>query len=233
MDHAWSMAHANFLSSLSDEELNALTGHAKRNSYKKNQQIFSAGDNAKVIYIVASGCIKLYQLSPGGKEIILWFSFPGELFGIAETVRGVEREIFASANIDSQVLVLSEGDFVEFLRSHPEAAMRAIGILSARLRTVGFSYADLAADDVETRLVKLLLRFAAGSLPTPCMMPKSSEEICVNIDLTHTDLGNLIGATRQTVNSTLAGFRRAGLVDLVDRHIHIIDPDGLSQLLEG
>ncbi len=232
MDEAWSTAHANFLSSLSGDELAALTDRAKTLSFKRHEQVFAAGDDARSIYLVTDGCIKLYQLSPGGKEIILWFSFPGELFGIAETVRGVEREIFASANMPSQVLMLSQSDFVEFLRTHPEAAMRAIGILSARLRTIGFSFADLAADDVETRLVKLLLRFTAGGLPPSCGKAADHNEICLNIDLTHTELANLIGATRQTVNSTLAGFRRKGLIELVDRHLHIVDADRFSQLLE-
>lgn len=229
---SWSTAHADFLSSLSSEEMSALTARARRTSYEKRQQVFSAGDLSNAVFIVLSGCIKLYQLSPGGKEIILWFSFPGELFGVAETIRGVEREIFAVANVESEVLVLSEADFVEFLRAHPHAAMRAIGILSARVRTLGFSLVDLAADDVETRLVKLLVRFAAGALPRPCGKVGAPGEICLNVELTHNDFANLIGTTRQTVTTTLARFRRRGLLRLVDRHIHIVDPDHFSQLLE-
>ena len=232
MDEAWTAAHANFLSSLSDEELAALTAQAKRARFKKQDQVFAAGDDARTIYLVTSGCIKLFQLSPGGKEIILWFCFPGELFGIAETLRGVEREIFASANVDSEVLALSENEFVDFLRVHPEAAMRAIGILSARVRTLGFSFADLAADDVETRLIKLLLRFAAGSLPSSCGLEEKDGEICLNVDLTHTDLANVIGATRQTVNATLANLRRRGLVTPVGRHLHIASHRRLSETLE-
>ncbi|MGI9464136.1 MAG: Crp/Fnr family transcriptional regulator [Aestuariivirgaceae bacterium] len=232
MDQAWATAHSNFLSSLSPEEFSALTARAKRTSYQKHDQIFSAGDSANAIYIVTEGSVKLYQLSPGGKEIILWFGFSGELFGIAEAVRRVEREIFAAANVDCEVLVLSERNFVAFLRDYPEAAMRAIGILSARVRELGFLFADLAADDVETRLIKQLLRFAAGALPAPCDS-RSGDEVCLNIELTHTDLANLIGATRQTVNSTLASLRRRGLVILIDRHIHIVDSDRFSQLLEA
>ena len=232
MDEAWTAAHANFLSSLSEAELSALTAQAKRVSFKRQDQVFAAGDDARTIYLVTSGCIKLFQLSPGGKEIILWFCFPGELFGIAETLRGVEREIFASANVDSEVLALSENEFVEFLRVHPEAAMRAIGILSARVRTLGFSFADLAADDVETRLIKLLLRFAAGSLPSSCGLEEADGEICLNVDLTHTDLANVIGATRQTVNATLSNLRRKGLITPVGRHLHISSLRRLSQTLE-
>lgn len=233
MDEAWSTAHANFLSSLSESELAALTKRARQIAYKKRSHIFSAGDLSKDVYVVLRGCIKLYQLSPGGKEIILWFSFPGELFGVAETVRGSAREIFAEANVDSTVLLLSQSEFEGFLRLNPRAAMRAIGILSARIRTLGSSLVDMAADDVEKRLVRLLLRFAAGTLPLPCQAKHSAPEICLNIEVTHNDLANLIGTTRQTVTSTLTRFRNRGLVRLLDKHIHITDPERLRQQLDS
>ncbi len=231
MDQAWSAAHADFLSSLAPDEVNALKAKARRLSFSKGDQIFVAGDKSEAVYILISGCIKLFQLSPSGKEIILWFSFPGELFGVAETVRGVDREIFAEANVDSEILKLAEADFVEFLSSHPRSALRAIDILSARVRTLGSSIVDIAADDVETRLIRLLLRFAAGTLPMPCQLPLAPNEQCLNVRLTHNDLANLIGASRQTVTTMLTGLRRKDLLRLVDGHIHLLDPGRLKQLL--
>ncbi len=233
MEEAWSAAHANFLSSLSEGEHAALMKSARKIVCRKRAHIFSAGDISRDVFIVLAGCVKLYQLSPGGKEIILWFSFPGELFGVAETVRGTQREIFAEANVNSSVLVLTQSKFENFLRLHPQSAMRAIGILSARVRTLGRSVVEMAADDVETRLVRLLLRFAAGTLPMPCKAQHSKPEICLNIELTHNDLANLIGTTRQTVTSTLSRFRNQDLVRLLDRHIHITDPQRLRQMLEA
>lgn len=232
MDEAWTTAHASFLASLSADELSALMKSARELNLKKRSLVFSAGDTSRDVFIVASGCIKLYQFSPGGKEIILWFGFPGELFGVAESVRGTSREIFAEANVSSKVLVLSQVEFENFLRLHPRAAMRAIGILSARIRTLGTSLVEMAADDVETRLVRLLLRFGAGALPLPCRAVQRDSEICINIEVTHNDLANLIGATRQTVTSTLTRFRNQGFIRLLDRHIHITDPGRLKQMLE-
>lgn len=232
MQEAWSNAHANLLSSLAPDELASLKNFAKTISVAKREKVFAAGDPANSVYIVVDGCIKLYQLSPGGKEIILWFSFPGEIFGVAEAVSGSQREIFAEANVPSSLLVLSEGDFVKFLGAYPKAAMRAIGILSARIRTLGSSIVDLAADDVETRLIRLLLRFAAGSLPAPCPVQKINDDVCLNVDLTHMDIANLIGASRQTVTTTLADFRRRDLITQVDRHIHIPQPQRLTALLD-
>lgn len=232
MDAAWSNAHADFMSSLSDAETDSLMQLSKRISLKKRDLLFEAGDPSRTAFIVAEGCIKLYQLSPSGKEIILWFSFPGEVFGVAELLQGAEREIFAEANVDSKVYCISQKNFLDFLRTHPEAAMRAIGILSARVRTLGSTLVDLATDDVQTRLARFLLRYAAIKTYRPCTNSLTDDEICVNIPFTHQDIANLIGASRQTVTSTLAGLRRRGAISNIDRHIHIVEPKQLRRLLD-
>lgn len=232
MQEAWSTAHANFLMSLTQVEAADLMVCARRLVLPRRRQLFSAGDAANAVFIVEKGCIKLYQLSPSGKEIILWFGFPGELFGIAETMRGSEREIYAEANVDSEVLSLSQSRFVDFLRVHPEAAMRAIGILSARVRTLGATLVDMSSGDVATRLNRLLLRFSAGSRPDACEHAHEPSEVCINVELTHSNLASLIGCTRQTVTSLLADLRRSGILRIVGHHFHITDSSKLKQLVD-
>lgn len=232
MDRAWADAHADFLSSLSPEETDALLDCARVVELAQRDLLFGAGDPSDTVYIIGSGCIKLYQLSPGGKEIILWFSFKGEIFGVAELLTGADREIYAQANVDSEVLAVSQKDFLDFLRAHPEASMRAIGILSSRVRTLGSVLVDLATDDVETRLSRLLLRFAALAAHSPCGLKRDDGEVCLNVRLTHQDIANVIGASRQTVTSTLAVMRRNGVIRTLDQHIHIVRPENLRRVVE-
>jgi CRP-like cAMP-binding protein len=229
---AWSDAHANFLSSLSRAETSDLLKCSRRLDLKSRDQLFRAGDRSKDVYIVAGGCIRLFQVSSTGKETILWFSFPGELFGIAELWRGSDRQIHAVANEATQVYSISRGDFTEFLGAHPEAAMKAIGILSARVRALGNALVGLASDNVETRVARLLMRFATVSVGTRCCSGTNEGEWCVNVRLRHQDIANLIGASRQTVTTTLAHLRKRGAVRMVDHHIHILRPDHLRRLLE-
>ena len=231
LQSSWITAHSSFLASLSTQELNALGKVARPFTLRKRDLLFSAGEPAQQVYIVQQGCIKLYQLSPTGRITILWLSFPGELLGVAEAVDGSPREIFAEANVDTQLLMITKARFVEFLQSYPEAAMRAIGILSARLRTMGSSIVDLASNDVASRLVHLLLRYAASGQPAACKAVQHHGEICLNIEVTHSDLANLIGASRQTVTSTLAELRRRKLLNTIGRHIHILDVEGLRNSL--
>jgi CRP-like cAMP-binding protein len=228
---AWSDAHANFLSSLSESETRDLLKCSRRLDLKSRDHLFRAGDRSNDVYIVAGGCIRLFQVSPTGKETILWFSFPGEIFGMAELWRGSDRQIYAVANEATQVYSIRRKDFTNFLGKHPEAAMKAISILSARVRALGHALVGLASDNVETRIARLLVRFAAVSSGTRCCAGSTKDELCVNVRLTHQDIANLIGASRQTVSSTMAHLRKIGAVRTVNQHIHIVEPNHMRRLL--
>ncbi|MDH3948028.1 MAG: Crp/Fnr family transcriptional regulator [Gammaproteobacteria bacterium] len=230
-EDAWSDAHANFLSSLSESETQTLLKCTHRLDLKSRDHLFRAGDRSNDVYIVAGGCIRLFQVSPTGKETILWFSFPGEIFGMAELWRGSDRQLYAVANEATQVYSIRSKDFINFLGAHPEAAMKAIGILSARVRALGHILVGLTSDNVETRIARLLMRFAAVSSGTRCSASSTEDELCVNVRLTHQDIANLIGASRQTVSSTLAHLRKIGAVRTVNQHIHIVQPDHMRRLL--
>ena len=193
--------------------------------------LFRAGDQSSDVFIVADGCVRLFQVSPAGRETILWFSFPGEIFGIAELLSGSNREIHADANETTVVYAVKRGDFARFIGSHPEAAMRAIGILSARVRTLGHALVGLATDNVETRIAHLLYKFARVSTTPPCA-ETCAGELCVNVRLTHQDIANLIGASRQTVSTTLADLKKSGALRYANRHIHIIGQNRLGRTLD-
>lgn len=230
-EDAWSDAHANFLSSLSEAETQDLLKCSHRLELRSRDYLFRAGDQSNDVYIVAGGCIRLFQVSPTGKETILWLSFPGEIFGMAELSRGSDRQLYAVANEATQVYSIRSKDFTRFLGTHPEAAMKAIAILSARVRTLGHILVGLTSDKVETRIARLLMRFAAVSSGNRCCSSSTEDELCVNVRLTHQDIANLIGASRQTVSTTLAQLRKIGAVRTVNQHIHIIQLNHMRHLL--
>jgi CRP-like cAMP-binding protein len=231
-EDAWSDAHANFLSSLSEAETSDLMKYSRRLDLKHRDHLFRAGDLSNDVYIVAGGCIRLFQISSAGKETILWFSFAGEIFGMAELSRGNGRQIHAVANEATQVYSITRRDFTNFLGTHPEAAMKAIGILSARVRALGYTLVGLASDNVETRIARLLMRLAAASSGPRCCTDTSGGELCVNVRMTHQDIANLIGASRQTVTTTLVHLRKQGTIRMAKHHIHIVQLDHLRHLLE-
>ena len=230
-DLDWSNAHANFLSSLLPEEKQDLLACSRRLLLDSRDQLFGAGDASDNVYVVESGCIRLFQVSASGRETILWFNFPGEVFGIAELLGGNHRQVYAVANEPTEVYSIHRQDFTRFLGSHPEAALKAIGILSARVRALGRIVVGLASENVETRIARLLLRFAAVSEGSGCNAVQGENELCARVRLTHQDIANLISASRQTVSTTLAQLRKSGVIDTVDQHFHILQPAQLRRLL--
>ena len=226
-DVAWSAAHANFRSTLTAEEAEDLLKSSRLLTLKSREHLFQAGDPANDVYLVAEGCIRLFQVSPTGRESILWFNFPGELFGIAEIWSRSQRQVYAVANEASRVRAVRRQDFIGFLGAHPEAALTAIGILSARVRAMGQTLGGLASENVESRVARLLLRFAKVSSSTRCPVGVERGELCVNLRLRHQDIANLIGASRQTVTTTLLRLRRQGTVRMEGHHIHIVQPEHL------
>ncbi len=232
LDGSWSDAHANFLSSLSDEETGSLLKFARKKVLAPKDLLFRAGDQSNDLYVVAEGSVRLFQVAPDGKEMILWLGFPGEIIGIAELLSGGNREIYAEANENSVVYAVKRNDFAQFIGNRPEVAMRAIGILSARVRSLGHALVGLATDNVATRIARLLIQFAQVSSKTPCPETGLNGELCVNVPLTHQDMANLIGASRQTVTTTLLELKKSGVLRTVERHIHIVEPERLGQILD-
>lgn len=178
-------------------------------------KVGSAGDN---VYFLESGRVKIYHLSPTGKEILLWFCFPGEIFGLAEVCHGGGRQVCAEACEASQVLSIRQESFKTFLAGHPAAALLINDVLAGRLRNLGNLIKSLVASDVNERVTQLLVRLAAThGHRTP------NGGVALDIRLTHQEMANMIGTTRQSVTSALGELKRSGMLDVRDHHILIHD----------
>ncbi|MDJ0740507.1 MAG: Crp/Fnr family transcriptional regulator [Gammaproteobacteria bacterium] len=231
-DASWRDAHADFLSSMSDVERADLLRRARLLELDTRDRLFQAGDESDDVFIVADGCIRVSQVSLKGKETIIWLNFRGEIFGMAELLNGNHRQVYAEANQPSRVYSIRRQEFTEFLGACPEAAMKAISILSARVRSLGCVLARHASDTVETRIACLLSRFATILENERCCSAGGPNEWCINVRLRHQDIASLIGASRQTVTTTLRHLSGIGAIRMVDRHIHIVEPGYFRSLVD-
>ncbi|MDE0714123.1 MAG: Crp/Fnr family transcriptional regulator [Gammaproteobacteria bacterium] len=169
---------------------------------EKNALIFQAGAPSEYVYIILSGRAKIYELSPQGKEVIMWFCFTGELFGLAEVWRGTHRDVFAQACTPVELVRFDHKQFRRYLMDNPSMAMQVIDILSGRLRVLGDMLLNLTSTDVTARLVKLLARFFQR------YGRSRNGRIYIDIPLTHQEMADMIGCCRQTVTSTLGVLKR-------------------------
>jgi len=206
------------------QDADYLRSIAQLQRFAKNELIFHAGAPGKNVYFLRSGRVKIYQPAPCGKEVILWFCFPGDMFGFAEVVQGEGRVVNAVACEASEVLSITQAQFADFLQTHPASCMLVMQVLSCRLRALGEFVVNLVNDDVQTRIMKLILRLGARH------GVRVAQDIHVDIALTHQEIADMVGATRQTVTSVLSELQRRGLLRLENRRIRIENPELLGEI---
>lgn len=221
---AASVAPSNFLAQLQATELTELERIATAHHYAKGDYVFRSGAPGNHVYFLQSGKIKIHQLSPLGREVILWFCFAGEIFGVAEVARGGGRVVNAQACERSEVLALQQHRFREWVAEHPRIALLSMQVLSSRLRVLGEMFVNLVSDDVSTRIGKLILRLSAryGN--------RVGKDIFLNIPLTHQEIADMVGTSRQTVTSALSELKRRGVLSIDNRVIHIESEELLNEV---
>lgn len=221
------VAPSNFLAQLGADEFAGLLAIATVQHYGKGDFVFSSGAPGSNVYFLRSGKVKIHQLSPLGREVILWFCFAGEIFGLAEVARGGGRVVNAQACEPSEVLAVSQEKFRDFLDHHPRIAMLSMQVLSSRLRVLGEMFVNLVSDDVNTRIAKLILRLSAR------YGTRVGKEVFLNIPLTHQEIADMVGTSRQTVTSALGALKRQGVLSIDNRRIHIESEELLNELAQN
>ena len=191
-------------------------------TFAKGDFIFSAGEPGNLVFLLLKGRVKIYQSSTVGKEAILWFCFAGELFGIAEAANGGERVVSAQACDACEALCIRQEEFNAFLGSHPQTSLVIVQVLACRLRVLGEVVINLISDDVRTRILKMVLQLGAR-----CGIP-SAHGLSLDIELTHQEIADMIGTSRQTVTTTLGQLERDGLLAVYRHKIHITSSELLS-----
>lgn len=173
--------------------------------FSRGVTIFREGESADSLYVLKKGMVRLISLSDQGRETILHILNPDEVFG--ELLLSEQKRAFTAIAIeDSLVTIVSQESFVELLSAVPTVALNFIRLLSKRLATVERGLAEFSHTWSYHRLARVLLQLS----------DKYGQEgpsgTLINLRLTHEDLANLIGTSRETVTTQLGKFTRMGLL---------------------
>ena len=215
-----------FLQKLSREDQQSLEAIATRLSYKKKEYLFQANLTNNTIYVLTDGRVKLSRLSAQGQECIQWFCFPGEVFGLSENTYDYDSGLYAQALITSTVWAISKLEFNRLLLKKPRIALVIVDQLSSRVRTLGDMLLHVSCDSAQQRLVSLLQRLAE------IYGDSTSNEVFIDMQITHQEIADMIGVCRQTVSSLMAGLKRSGIVSANRQGIAIKCPSSLNRLVE-
>jgi CRP/FNR family cyclic AMP-dependent transcriptional regulator len=211
------------LSPAAMQRLSEITASA---TYPKGATLFVEGQAARGVFILCAGHVKLSTSSSDGRTLILRISDPGDLLGLPATISGRAYEVTADVIEPTQANFISRTDFLNFLRDHGEAALRVAQELSetyqtafAEMRTIGLSHS------AREKLARFLLDWSAHH-------PSDNGAIKFNLTLTHEEIAQMIGASRETVTRLFADFKKNNLLQVKGSSITLKNKVGLERLLQ-
>lgn len=223
VDKRQALAGHFLLRHLREAELTALLARARVERHKTNDVIFRQGTPGHGLIAVLSGHVKITSLSASGKEIVLNIINPGEVFGEIALLDGKPRSADAVAITPCELLIIDRRDFIPFLRTNPDIAIRLLAVLCERLRRTSEQVQDLLFLDLRAHLAKTLLRLAeVHGRPVA-----TGREIVLR--RSQRELGELVGRSRESVNKQLREWQDADLVRIQAGRIIIRDPAGLAR----
>ncbi|WP_124039981.1 Crp/Fnr family transcriptional regulator [Neoactinobaculum massilliense] len=208
---------------LGAEDLDALAAMMHPVMLKRGEILFHEGDEGDRLYVVTEGKVKLSHNSDDGRENLLAVLGPGEIIGELSLFDLGARSSTVTAISPTTLLSLSHKDMNAFLRTHPQLSMSMLRELSRRLRNTNEQLADLVFSDVPGRVAKALLDLANR------FGERTPEGIYVAHDLTQEELAHLVGASRETVNKSLADFGQRGWIRLEGRAVLLLDVPRLQR----
>lgn len=192
--------------------------------YPKGHVIFAAGDISDRIYLIESGWVKIFRLSADGRRVTVGsIRSPGELMGLAETLLGGDRACFAGAINNVSLVVLRKNKFEDLLARHPFLAIKVAKLLGARMREAESIIHEMVCWQAPGRLALMLLKIGDR-----CGI-QTNTGVRLNLQLTHEEIANMVGTSRQTVTSLLNTFKQEKSIIIEGREIKILDPDKLSK----
>jgi CRP/FNR family transcriptional regulator len=213
-----------FFSGLSPRTLEELNRIKHTTSYPEGAIVLMEGQAARGIYIVCQGRVKLMTTNSEGKTLIVKIAAPGEVLGLQSVVTGNPYELTVETLQPSQLAYISCEQFLKLIKTHGDACLRATQHLSQDcetaydvIRSIGLCHS------VPGKLARLLLQWSVDG--------KARDGVVrMKMSLTHEELAQLIGSSRETVTRILGDFRRRGVVELHGATLVIRNQSALENL---
>jgi CRP/FNR family transcriptional regulator len=211
-------------SQLDDRSLDEITSATTLKTVARDELIFYEGDAAHAFFVVGTGKVKVFKLSPDGKEQILMIAVPGDTFAEAALFAGGKYPASAQALEDTELLVVHRDKFVSLLGRNPHLALNLIARLSELLRKLTTLVEGLSLSDVTSRLAYYLVE-AAGQA-------EHTGELIITLPEKKSVLASQLGTIPETLSRSLAKLSRDGIIRVDGARIHVLDMGRLIAIAE-
>ena len=209
---------------LPPEERQRLAAVSRVKAYSRGEKIFSEGDASEIFYTIARGRVKIFKMTPAGKDLILEIFGPGDPFGAVAVYESRPYPASAMALEDSVCLLIRRQDFFGLLERHPSLVRSLLLGLTRRLVELTNRLAELTGGHVEPRFARLFLKLADQmGRPAP-------EGTFIPLHLTRQDLADLTGTTIETCIRIMSRWGKDGLVETEREGFLILDRNTLEAL---
>jgi CRP/FNR family transcriptional regulator, cyclic AMP receptor protein len=206
---------------LTDAEFQSLEHVFLVRSFPKNQVIFMEEETGKYMYIVLAGKVKITKATAGGKESLLAIHQAGDFFGEMALLDGKTSPATVSAMEDCRIATVSAHDFHTLLMRNEKVVKQIIQVLCTRLRQVWAQVQSLSYSTADSRIKAGILQLSQKHGVA------DSRGIIINLKITHQELAEMVGTSRETVTRTLARLQESGVLQIEQRRMILLDPRAL------
>ena len=220
----WYLRKIPLLADLGSQVLETLIEHVEMREIRRRDVIYLPGDPGDSLFFVNVGRIKISKVTRDGKALTLSYYGPTELFGETCLTAGEPREEMAEAMENSLLTEISRGRFEDLLKQHGRLGFQMTKLLAKRRLDLENKLETLVFRDVTSKLAELLLELAKEH------GIEDARGTLVALKITHQELANLIGSTRETVSLTLSQFKKKNLICTEGRRVIISDAESLRAL---
>jgi CRP/FNR family transcriptional regulator len=209
-------------------ESGATHSGARTLNFTRGQEIFTPGQGSGLVYIVRSGCVRLYKVLNDGRSINLGLLGPNTVFTQEESVDGIASGSVAEAMVDSTIAVVDTDSLASIIADSPELAAAMVTGMSRRLTELQTLVEHLLVRDTAVRLATTLL-----ALSNRFGRPTADGMIAVALPVTHQSLAGMIGSNRVTVTRKLLELQDGGYVRSLGRNALAVNPTKLREYAQS
>lgn len=200
---------------------------ARLRRFEPETVLFQEGDAGDAVYLLAQGLVKLSKVDLDGHEKTLALLQPPEFFGEMALLGEARRSATVITLSPVTAYLLYRDDFQRLLAAYPTVSLNLTQTLAERLRGMDDEAQVLSYKDAQGRVAYVLLRLVRGGV-----VEKGASGHPL-VRLTHQDLANLAGTSRETVTRALKTLEQERLIETRPKEVHILDVEGLEEVLHG
>src|SRR5574339_758713 len=197
-----------YFDDLPDGMLNEIAGHMQLRGFERGEVLFWEGDPCAGLHIIQEGSVKLYRLSPQGRQYIVRVLQEGDTCNEVPTFDGGTNPVNVESLEKSKVWVIDDETLRSLVRAHPGFALKVMSNFGKNLRGLVRMVSEMAFYQVTNRLARLI-----SELPEDESRPHLTQE----------QLAAQLGTVREVVGRSLKELERSGAIRIEDRRIHIAD----------